>query len=277
MLASLGQSMVMLGNPLTDQSDARTLQQIKTLASRKKLGAIIYKCPARFSVTARRMGWKIMPIVREAWVRPAMFTTTGPARRQLRRLTRKASAAGVQVMECGRKLPLDDLGSVSDSWALCHHGERGFSMGRYDERYINCQRVFIAQVEGKIVAFLTVHETQNEWAVDLMRSSPDVPDGAMHMLIVSAIESAATTRIARFSFAAVPHTIPGENPSIAFLRKQVCNAGNAKGLLRFKKSFDPNWVTLYAVAPGRLSLFLGLIDILRAIRAKPAIDNATIS
>ena len=277
MIAALGQSMVMLGNPLTNQSDDKTLQQIELLANQRKLAPIFYKCPARLSAIARKRGWSTMPVVREAWIRPATFTTEGSSRRQLRRLVRKATAGGIEVSECGRNLPLDDLRLVSDSWASRHHGERGFSMGRYDDCYIKCQRVFIARSEGRIIAFLTIHENQNEWAVDLMRTDHNVPDGTMHSLIIAAIESAASRRIPRFSFAAVPHTIHGENPLTAFIRRRVCSAGNADGLLRFKKSFDPNWVTLYAAAPGRLSLILGLAEILRAIRARSATSHAPIS
>lgn len=276
LVAPLGQTLVMLGAPLTKSAVPNFLKQFSQLAQDRKRGALLYKSSAKFAVAARKKGWRVLPVVREAWIDPTTFSTKSPSRRQLRRFIRKACSAGVEVSQGGQNLPYSEMLRVSEHWARDHKGERGFSMGYYDEDYIGCQRVFLARQSGHLIAFLTLHETRTEWAVDLMRSTSGTPCGTMHSLICAAIEAAAESRITVFSLAAVPHEVSAETTLLRKFREHVCDSGNADGLLRFKNSFAPHWRTLYAIAPGRITLFFGLFEVLRAIRkVRPSHDIAS--
>lgn len=266
LVASMRQSLVMLGTPLTKYDLPNFLKQFRQLAQDRKRGALVYKSSARFAANARTLGWSVLPVVREAWIEPATFSTDIPERRQLRRFIRKAQSAGLEISQGSQNLPFPEMREVSEIWSRDHNGERGFSMGYYGKDYISCQRVFLARKSGKLVAFLTLHETQKQWAVDLMRSTANVPCGTMHSLICAAIESAAECRINTISFASAPHVIDGEATFLRNIRKLVCDSGNADGLVRFKNSFAPHWRTLYAIAPGRITLLLGMFEVLRAIR-----------
>lgn len=272
LLCRQGQSLVMLGAPLqAARQYCVVLQQVAELARACRLGAIIYKCPARMAVVARRLGWSVTRVVQEAWLRPANYSTRGPARRQLRRMLRKADTAGITVVEAGCDLPLEDMRLVSAAWAAAHGGERGFSTGRFADDYIKCQRVFIAYNRENMVAFITLHESRDEWSLDLMRYLPGLPHGTMHMLVNTAIIGAAKTRINKFSLAAVPCNCDCDDPITNALRRRILMQSNADGLRRFKNSFAPIWSTHYAIAPSRLSLALGMIEVLRAIKKSVAI------
>lgn len=264
-VAPLGQTLVMLGAPLNNPNFSPFLNQFKQLAREKRLGAFLYKCPPQLALAARKAGMQVLPVVREAWINPMAFSIATPARRQLRRFIRKAENANLDITEVSRELPFAELSAVSDNWSQHHNGERGFSMGVFDADYISCQRVFVARIKGDIVAFLTLHENQKEWVVDLMRSTSDAPCGTMHSLICAAIKCAGENRIARLSLASVPHLVKADSRMLQKLRQHVYASGNADGLLRFKNSFAPQWRTLYAVAPGNLTLFFGLFEVLRAI------------
>ncbi len=196
----------MIADPIgPNRETATTLCALEDVANSFRQAPVLYKCAARTAVAARKLGWSILLVAQEAWIRPQDFTTQGPARRRLRRALRKANASGITVVEGGRKLPLSQMQQVADEWSATNGGERGFSMGRFGADYVSCQRVFLARKDNRLIGFLTLHEVQNEWTLDLMRKRQDCPDGTMHLLIVRAIDSAAALNCPRLSLAAVPH------------------------------------------------------------------------
>ena len=268
--APIGQTLVMFSYPLivsTSATEAR-LALTQTARARFRMPAI-YKCGARMAASARSAGWKVIPTAEEAWLDPAEFSIEGSARRQLRRVLRKAKDAGISVKEGGSALPLDAMDRVAQDWKTQHGGERGFSMGTYCRAYITCQRVFLAYKGDTLVAFITLHETRNEMTLDLMRNSKDAPDGTIQMLIIAAIQAAAAYECPRVSLAAVPWAGEDATPLLRQLRKRFLQKSGHMGLKRFKSAFDPNWETLYLAAPSRLSLAVACMDIVRRVTAPP--------
>lgn len=265
--APSGQSLIMLADPL-DRTPApqRICALLKTCARAHHLNPVIYKCGARLAHAARASGWKVLPVAQETWLAPAKFDLQGSSYRQLRRMLRKASDAGLRIHNGARDLPLDDMQRVSDAWSRDRGGERGFSMGRFDRDYIQAQRVFLAMLNGRLVGFLTCHETAGEWTVDLMRQAGDAPPGTMHMLLHHAIRNGAAEGCPRLSLAALP--IPGRagHSVVERLRGLVADRCGGDGLGRFKRSFAPEVETLYLAAPGWISLGLGCWDVIRRIR-----------
>ncbi len=259
--APVGQSLIMFADPFESKKDfiISTLQGLRECAGRMQRAAMIYKCAPRSAAIARRMGWKVVAVAHEAWLRPATFTIEGRAHRQLRRMLRKAEKAGIRVSEGGRKLPLEEMAAISEAWVRAHGGERGFSMGRFDAGYVSCQRVFLAWQGDELVAFATFHENRAEWVLDLMRQRPGTADGTMHLLIREALRSAAEMHCPRLSLASVP--VPpatGDGPLARRIRGFQAARAGAEGLRRFKASFAPNWQVLHACAPGWAALAVGL-------------------
>jgi phosphatidylglycerol lysyltransferase len=265
--APVGQSLIMIADPIgPGRETAAALHALCDVARTSHRAPMLYKCAARTAVVARQIGWRALPVAQEAWISPQDFSTQGSSRRQLRRLLRKASASGVALVEGGRTLLLSRMRQVADDWSARHGGERGFSMGTFDADYVSCQRVFLAWKDDTLVGFLTLHEVQNEWTLDLMRQSRDAPDGTMHLLVVRAIESAAALNCPRLSLAAVPQPwADGSSELFRLLQYALKISGDAQGLRRFKSCFAPNWQPLYAAAPSTLSLATGLWDVLRHI------------
>lgn len=268
LVAPIGQSLVMLSDPLTAETGFTETRLALSQAARTRFRMpAIYKCGARMATNARKAGWKVIPTAQEAWLIPAQFTLEGPDRRQLRRVLRKAEEAGITVKEGGRTLPLADMRRVAADWKNMRGGERGFSMGTYSCDYISCQRVFLAYQGDRLVAFISLHETRREMTLDLMRNSSDAPDGTIQMLIVAAINAAAAYGCPRVSLAAVPWTGADKNPIVRALRQRfLCKSGHI-GLKRFKSAFAPNWETLYLAAPSHIALTVASMDILRRVTA----------
>lgn len=258
MLGRLPHICVALGDPgpITGRdARARALAALSATAGAEGRLPCLYKTGARMAAAARRAGWTVRPVAAEAWIRPAHFCLADPALAGLRRKLRRAARAGVSAGAACSPLPLADMAEVAAEWARSHGGERGFSMGRWCPRYVAGQRVFLATHQGRLIAFLTLHDSPGEWTLDLLRSRPDCPDGTMYALLAAAIDAAHSAAIPRLSLAAVPR--PARRP-----RSGKTSDG---GLARFKAAFAPQWEPLYLCAPSRLAMAIAAADIARAV------------
>ncbi|WP_116084295.1 phosphatidylglycerol lysyltransferase domain-containing protein [Tropicimonas sp. IMCC34011] len=229
----------------------------------------IYKCGGRLAAAARRRGWTILPIAEEMTVDPATHDPASPGLRQLRRKLRRASRAGLSVTRAGPVLPAEEMALVAASWAAARGGERGFSVGRYCPDHIARQAVFLARLNGTLVAFATFHVTEAEMALDLMRFEPDAPEGCMHALVQAAIEEAASRALPRLSLAALPPREDRRRRSAASNLLARSLRRRSTGLAQFKTSFAPTSRPLYMAAPGPFALSVAGAEVLREIHRPP--------
>ncbi|MDJ0827846.1 MAG: phosphatidylglycerol lysyltransferase domain-containing protein [Rhodobacter sp.] len=275
-VACAGQSLIMLGDPLRPDADAGdALAALESVASTRLLAPCLYKCGPRLAVAARRAGWAVQPIAREACLDPANFDLQAPARRQLRRQLRKAERAGVTVAEAGHTPPFAEMRRIAEGWAKARGRARGFSMGRFDPAYVAGQRVYLAYHGEALVAFLTLHDNWQERSLDLICHDDDAPPGTMHLLVVGAIEAAAQEGCHRFSLAAVPVGLPDTLRMPAWLRARFEHAVGAAGLMRFKSSFAPEWRPLYIAAPSRIGMVAAALDLVDRITRPREIMHRT--
>ena len=264
LVAKTGQSLIMLQDGLNLGAQS-LLNALQSCAVSMGVTPVIYKCGGRTAAVARRAGWQVTPIAHECWIDPRQFSTDGSRYRQLRRMLRKATDANVTVTEARGPLPESEMANISREWANFRGGERGFSMGRYDPAYVRSQRVLMAKVAGNLVGFITLHEVENEWTLDLMRHSGAAPDGTMHILVATAIQTARAAGCPRLSLAAIALDTQLAKPPIGSVQCIVQKASGANGLQRFKNCFSPNLEPLYVAAPTKLGLVVGLWDIPRRI------------
>lgn len=262
-----GQSLILLSDPLrVDQQNTAVLRDVQRLASDNYVTPFLYKIGARMALPARRAGWSILPIAREAWLNPTVFTQDGSSRRQLRRKLRQAEKSGVRICKGDRELPQEDMDRISNNWRHTRGGERGFSMGTWQPETLPYAQVFLAYRDDRLIGFATFHKNPQEQVLDLMRLDGDAPDGTMHMLVTMAIEDAAKSGCTRLSLAAVPlGKLADEPPLFHKLRDTLDQISGAAGLRQFKSAFGPHWETLYAAAPSRRALVLGALDVAREI------------
>lgn len=257
--ADSGQALVALGDPLAGDTGS-CLRELSDMAEHRGLIPAIYKCGAAVAIKARRAGWMCLRCADELWIDPTSFSLSTPRRRRLRRKLRAAATSGVTVEPVAGTPPLRAMADTAKEWADARGGERGFSMGRWDPDYVSGQRVYLARLEGQVVAFATFHDGADEWALDLIRFSAAMPDGTMHQIIVSAIEDAGRLGRTRLSLAALP---PSSQPPL--LRGLARRLGLTDGLRQFKASFAPRHQPRYLIAPGPLGLVIAAADILRRV------------
>ncbi|MCO6382324.1 bifunctional lysylphosphatidylglycerol flippase/synthetase MprF [Oceanicola sp. 502str15] len=281
-----GSALVALGAPFGPWGERRHwLAALQAEAKARGLAPVIYKAGPRLAATARRAGFRLLPVAEEAVLEPATFSIDSPDHRQLRRKLRRAEKAGIEITrEVGPPSPAiaTEMAEVSAAWEASRGGARGFSMGRFCPVYIGHQHRYVARHQGRILGFATFHVSTREWVLDLMRTRPDdggssqgAPDGTMHALVLRAIEDAAARGCRRFSLAAVPLSAStdgnaegetaGEPALFTLLRRKLDTATGGSGLRQFKACFAPRWERLYLTAPTRLALAFAAVDIARRI------------
>ncbi len=163
---------------------------------------------------------------------------------------------------------------VDAIWRARHDGARGVTMGRFTPGYVAGQRVYCAELEGRLIAFISLHTGPREWTLDLMRHGDELPDGTMHSLIRAALTDARHAGIPRVSLAAMPVQEGPEARAVAWVRRRITTRSGCAGRARFKATFAPRLEPLYAAAPTRLGLALALLDLAVAIRRPPPLGPA---
>ncbi len=109
LVAETTQSLVVLGRPFATQTPENTMRTFARYALRRGKSALIYKADGRTAAQCRRLGWRVLAVAQEAWVRPRLHSSQGPEHRQLRRMLRKAEAAKISVRAPDRRLPLHEM------------------------------------------------------------------------------------------------------------------------------------------------------------------------
>lgn len=253
------QTLTALSNPLSGGMDG-ALKSLTAEARTLGKSPFFYKCNRQSAAKLRQYGWAIIHMSDDAIVMPETFDLDRPALRTLRRKLRNTEKAGVALHTKGPQ-PWSELADVDQDWQHAHGKARGGTMGRFEAGYLSNHFIIRAEFQEKVCAFVTFQTTKNEWCIDVMRHTKDVPDGTMHALVHAAITAARQAGVKRLSLAATPACPDPHSRFFRWAARQVVIKAGGTGLRQFKSSFAPNWEPRYAAAPNRTALVIGLADI----------------
>jgi phosphatidylglycerol lysyltransferase len=241
------------------------------------------------------LGWRALHIGEDSVLWTNRFTLEGGAVSQVRRAVRKAETAGLTVVqspagedpfEPGAGPPgfAEELRAVSDDWLRGRHGgEKGFCMGQFDIHRLRDVWLLAAwnPTTQRVEAFTTwvPIPARLGWALDLGRRRHDAAPGAMDLLVVRAVQAArergdAMLSLSLSALAMVPDeqdhdpdSPPGDAPpdrAREFLMEHHARFYDFKGLLRWKRRFDPAFEDRYLVYPAPLALPRVALALIRA-------------
>ncbi|MBB5754467.1 bifunctional lysylphosphatidylglycerol flippase/synthetase MprF [Prosthecomicrobium pneumaticum] len=202
------------------------------------------------------------------------FDLKGSKRSSFRHAVNRAERDGVRfaiLSPAEAEAAMAELRAVSDAW-LAHHAvrEKSFSLGHFDPAYLATQPVAVLSVEGRIVAFANIATggDKAQVTVDLMRFSPDAPNGAMETLFVHVLMHYKAEGYREFVLGMAPLAGLSESP-VAPLWHRVGRAAfehgrafyNFHGLRAFKNKFQPVWEPRYMAVSGGINPVLALRDV----------------
>ena len=215
-----------------------------------------YKIGPDWAARARKAGWHITRIADEAVLDLTDWTLDGSGRKRLRQALRRAAARGITTTLSTGDLPLDDMRRIATRWAQTQGGELGLTMGRFCPSALMDQRVVLIHHHDVLVGFITCDTGADDWALDLIRYLPNLPDGAVHAALVAAMDAARQSGARGFSLGAVPA-----------LPEALAPFGQARdGLRQFKQVFRPTWQPRYFAAPDRPTALIAALALLWGIQ-----------
>jgi lysylphosphatidylglycerol synthetase-like protein (DUF2156 family) len=270
-----GRSWIALGPPIGRRGERMELfWRFRELADAHAARAGFYGLGPEDLPDSVDLGLAIQKTGESAAVPLEAFSMAGRRREVLRRNWRKAGEGGAafEVLPIGGAAALmDEFKAISDSW-LSHHagGEKSFSMGGFDPRYVAEFPVALVRSEGKIVAFATLWTTAHKaaFSMDLMRYSDDAPKNVMDYLFVELLQWGKDEGYQAFEFGMAPLAGLEDRPLAPIMSRVgrlLYERGeeiyNFQGVRRYKDKYDPVWQPRYIAAPHKWTIPFLLADI----------------
>ena len=263
-----GRSWIALGDPLGPESERGELAwRFRESADRHGGWPVFYEVSAKHLPIYIDLGLTLFKLGEEAIIPLPDFSLEGGVRKALRRTRKDAVKAGATfelIPPEDTHIFLPGLKQISDEWlATKRTREKGFSLGRFDERYLSSSPVALVRVGDAVVAFANVWLGAGctEISVDLMRYTSVAPPGVMEFLLIELMLWGKENGYQRFNLGMAP--LSGiENRSLAPLWNRLgallFSRGepfyNFQGLRQYKEKFGPIWEPRYLASPGGMVL-----------------------
>ena len=220
------------------------------------------------------LGMTLTKLGEEARIPLRAFSLDGAGRADLRQAHRRAGREGAEFAVVPRQdVPaiMPELRTVSASWlAEKQAGEKRFSLGYFDERYLSCFDCAVVRRAGAIVAFANIWRAgvDTELSVDLMRYSDAAPKGVIDFLLAECMLWGSTQKYQWFNLGMAPLAGLEEHalaPAWHKLGRIVQRYGEAfyhfEGLRKYKEKFLPVWRPRYLAVSGKFSVAGALLDV----------------
>jgi phosphatidylglycerol lysyltransferase len=275
MYSAVGRTWVAMGDPIGEQNEQRELAwKFRELCDSHGSWSVFYQVqPASLDIYLE-IGLDLLKIGEEARVELPRFSLSGKPKKGLRHTLNHLGKSGYQF----EIIPTGDVPSllpclkpISDSWLQSKQTrEKRFSVGFYQEAYLQSAPVAVVRFGEEVVAFanLLVNKGKEQFSIDLMRYLPEAPNGIMDFLFVQLMLWGKEQGYRWFDLGMAP--LSGlENRNLAPLWNRfgalVFGYGerfyNFRGLHLYKEKFDPRWEPRYLAAPGGLAMPLILTNL----------------
>jgi phosphatidylglycerol lysyltransferase len=262
---TIGRFMVVLADPAIEAGSERTcLSAMLQKAAELDRTLVIYQVSAHWLPVLHDFGYSFFKLGEEALVDLEHFNIQGNKGKAMRNVLNRFRNDGYsfQVIPAAAVADhLAELKTISDSWLISKRArERQFSIGSFDPAYISSYPCAIVRDnKNSAVAFANVllGPNRDEFSVDLMRYTPECPNGVMDLLFLKLFEWGKEQGFRTFNLGMAPLATVGEVRQ-ARLGERLANIMfqhgehwyNFRGIRLFKQKFDPHWVPRYLAYPA---------------------------
>lgn len=245
------------------------------------VSVIFYEINQETTLLLHEYGYDFMKFGETAQVLLDRFTTEGKQGKKFRTVVNRLESKGYQFQVLqppfDKKL-LNTLKEISDNW-LDGRQEKGFSLGFFDEKYIQLAPIaLVRDKEDKVQAFVTFLACNGpeEASIDLMRYHlRTAPNGIMDYLFVKLLLHFKEEGVRLFELGMAPLSNVGTEKH-SFLQEKVAYLIYAftnrfysfSGLRQYKQKFNPIWTPRYVAYPRDTWLILDMLAIYRVDNRK---------
>ena len=277
--ALVGRTAVALGDPIGPAEDsAAAISGFVAFCQINDWDPAFYQTLPDYLEHYQAAGLQALCIGSEAVVDVQNFTLSGGAMKSLRggvgRLTKAGYTTELLSPPHEPEL-LRQMKAISDDWLQQQHsGEKRFSLGWFDEGYLNDSPVMVVRnPQGEPIAFANIipEYQRNESTLDLMRQRRGGENGVMDLLLVALFVWAKEQGFATFNLGLAPLSGVGErseDPLVERVMNLVFRRGGRfysfEGLSRYKRKFQPSWEPRYLIYGSATGLPLAAAAVVRA-------------
>jgi len=275
MFRPVGRSWIAMGDPVGPAAArAQLVWRFREDCDRYAARPVFYQVGVEDLPNYLDAGLTLSKIGEEARVELASFSLVGSRAAELRQIHRRAVREGasmkvVSAADVPALLPV--LRGISDQWLAAKSvAEKGFSLGRFDERYLSRFPCAVVEVEGRAVAFanLWIGGDGQEISIDLMRYDEHAPKGVMDYLLIELMLWGQQHGHGWFNLGMAPLSgladrefSPLWNRVGAFVFRHGEHFYNFEGLREYKEKFHPQWRPRYLATSGRSALPRVIMDL----------------
>ena len=269
MFAVQGRSWIAMGDPVGPEAEHPELVwRFREMSNQFGGWPVFYEVGPDNLSRYVELGLSMIKIGEEARVSLETFSLAGKRKQGLRHTNNKLEREGCTfelVMPDKTPEIIPDLKRISDNWLTEKKTrEKGFSLGFFDEQYLQLTPVAVVRHKDRLVAFANLWPAaeKEEISIDLMRfAEQEAPAGVMDFLFTRLILWSKDNGFGWFNLGMAPlsglddHILaPWWNRVGAFVFNHGEHFYNFQGLREYKNKFDPVWVPRYLVLPGGLAL-----------------------
>ncbi len=260
---------VVLGDLTGEKSEfPHAIEEFLTISDLYGYTPIFYESSNDMLPILHENGFDFFKLGEEAFVNLENFSLSGKKMKVMRANKNKFERENF-IFEI-IKPPLSDdllqkLKTVSNEW-LAGRREKGFSLGFFDEAYLNRSEIAILKnINEDVIGFaslMPVYDNNQTISVDLMRFIPSSPSGTMDFIFLSLFEWAKEKGYNQFNLGMAPLSNVGLSKYSFFSEKvaaQIYLHGQVfyhfQGLRKFKEKYNvTTWVPKYLAYRKRTSL-----------------------
>ncbi|MEX0380237.1 bifunctional lysylphosphatidylglycerol flippase/synthetase MprF [Leuconostoc sp. MS02] len=266
---------MVMGDPFGDASYySEGMQQFVEDSDALGYIPVFYEVSERIAMLAHEFGYDFFKLGEEAQVLLDEFSTAGKKMQNIRSVVHQAARGGFEFNVLQPPFSQDimmQLRTISDEW-LAGREEKGYSLGFYDDRYIQRYPIAVLEKNSRIEAYATLvtSHTEQQMAVDLMRFTKKSPNGVMDVLFVNTIAYAKAQGLTTLNLGMSPLANVGQHRQ-SFGRERLANlvyqfgskVYSFEGLHHYKSKFTKNWVPMYIAYSRKSWILMVMIGLLK--------------
>ena len=266
---------VVLGDLTGEKSEfPRAIEEFLIISDLYGYTTVFYESSSDMLPLLHENGFDFFKLGEEAFVDLENFSLSGKKMKAMRAIKNKFERENF-IFEI-IKPPLSGdliqkLKAVSNEW-LAGRKEKGFSLGFFDEAYLNKSELAILKnIHDEVIGFaslMPVYDNSQTISVDLMRFIPSSPSGTMDFIFLSLFEWAKEKGYNQFNLGMAPLSNVGLSKYSFFSEKvaaQIYLHGQVfyhfQGLRKFKEKYNVSWVPKYLAYRKKSSLPITMIQV----------------
>ncbi|MFT8547977.1 bifunctional lysylphosphatidylglycerol flippase/synthetase MprF [Liquorilactobacillus satsumensis] len=275
--------LIIMGEPVGDRSFLRiAIANLMQKADCAGYQLVFYEINSAMTLTLHDLGFDFIKTGEEGYVKLSDFTLSGKKQRAQRALMNKFERQGYRfalIKPPFAHEEIQELKKVSDSW-LDSQEEKGFSLGFFDEYYLNQAPIaVIRDAQGQVVAFASLMPSGSKkiLSIDLMRHLKEAPSGIMDKIFISLFEYGKENGYEYFNMGMAPLSNVGRS-EYSFIEERAAHLiyeygyhfYGFQGLRSYKNKYVTKWHSKYTAYRKRNSVLITMLQLASVVNQHAA-------